>query len=182
VEQAGSAVAIATPFDEKIARLSEKLDDTRLYYGSEEDKEKQRRKLEAADKLHAASSVESRARRAAFNASKSGAANFLGEGELVDEVSSGRVDLSSIDKDQLPEPLQAMAPAAQAALIRETAERRDELQRQINELSQERSAYLEKKVEEAGGARDSLDDRIYRTVREQAGRLGMSYEADAPAY
>ena len=182
VEQAGSAVAIATPFDEKIATLSVKLDDTRLYYGSEEDKEKQRRKLAAADKLHAAASVESRARRATFNASKSGAANFLGEGELVDEVSSGRVDLSSIDKDQLPEPLQALAPEAQAALISETAERRDELQRQINELTQERSAYLEKKVEEAGGARDSLDDKIYRTVREQAGRLGLSYEADAPAY
>jgi len=182
VEQAGSAVAIATPYDEKIARLSEKLDDTRLYYGSEEDKEKQRRKMKAADKLHAASSVESRARRAAFNASKSGAANFLGEGELVEEVSSGRVDLSSIDKDQLPEPLQAMAPEEQAAVISETAERRDELQRQINELTQERSAYLEKKVEETGGARDSLDDKIYSAVREQAGRLGLTYEADAPAY
>ncbi|MGB5177746.1 MAG: vWA domain-containing protein [Gammaproteobacteria bacterium] len=182
VEQAGSAVAIATPFDEKIASLSAKLDDTRLYYGSKEDKEKQRRKMQAAEKLHAASSVESRARRATFNASKSGATNFLGEGELVDEVSSGRVDLSSIDKDQLPEPLQAMAPEEQAAIISKTAERRDELQRQIHDLTQERSVYLEKKVEEAGGARDSLDDKIYRAVREQAGRLGMSYDADAPAY
>ncbi len=182
VEQAGSTVAIATPYDEKIAMLSEKLDDTRLYYGSVEDKEKQRRKLEAADKLHAASSVESRARRAAFNASKSGTANFLGEGELVDDVSSGRVDLSGIDKDQLPDPLQAMAPEEQAAVISETAERRNELQRQINELTQDRSAYLQKKVKEAGGARDSLDNKIYRAVREQAGRLGMSYEADTPAY
>jgi Mg-chelatase subunit ChlD/flagellar biosynthesis chaperone FliJ len=182
VEQAGSAVAIATPFDEKIARLSEKLDDTRLYYGSAEDREKQYRKMKAADKLHAASSVESRARRAAFNASRSGAANFLGEGELVDDVSSGRVDLTSIDKDQLPEPLQAMAAEEQAAIISETAARRDALQHQIDELTQERSAYLEKKVEEAGGARDSLDDKIYHAVREQAGRFGLSYAADTPAY
>ena len=182
VEQAGSAVAIATPFDEKIATLSEKLDDTRLYYGTGEEKEKQQRKLEAADKLHAASSVESRARRAAFNTSKSGAANFLGEGELVDEVSSGRVDLYSIDKDKLPEPMQAMSPKEQQALISKTAERRNELQRQISDLSRERSDYLDKKVAEAGGARDSLDDKIYRAVREQAGKLGLTYEADAPAY
>jgi len=182
VEQAGSAVAIATPFDEKIATLSAKLDDTRLYYGSAEEKEKQRLKTEATEKLHAASSVASRARRATFNASKSGSTNFLGESELVDDVSSGRVDLSSIDRDKLPEPLQAMAPEEQAALISETAERRNELQRQISELSGERSAYLDQKVKEAGGARDSLDDQIYRAVREQAGRLGMSYEADAPAY
>jgi hypothetical protein len=182
VEQAGSAVAITTPFDEKIATLSAKLDDTRLYYGTVEEKEKQRHKLEAARKLHAASSIESRARRAVFNASRSGATNFLGEGELVDEVSSGRVDLSSIDQEKLPEPMQVLAPEEQAALISETAERRNELKRQIDELTEQRSAYLDKKVDEAGGARDSLDDKIYRAVREQAGRLGMTYEADAPAY
>jgi Mg-chelatase subunit ChlD len=182
VEQAGSAVAIATPFDEKIAKLSAKLDDTRLYYGTAEEKEKQQRKLEAADKLHAASSVESRARRAAFNTSKSGAANFLGEGELVDEVTSGRVDFSSIDKDQLPAAMQAMAPEEQEAIISETAERRNELKHRISELTRERADYLGKKVDEAGGARDSLDDKIYRAVREQAGKLGLTYEADAPAY
>jgi Mg-chelatase subunit ChlD len=182
VEQAGNAVAIATPFDEKIAGLSKKLDDTRLYYGTPEEKEKQQRKLDAAEKLHAAASVESRARRAAFNASKSGAANFLGKGELVEDVTSGRVDLAHIDKDQLPAPMQAMAPEAQAAVITETAERRNELQRQIDDLAKQRAAYLDKKVEEAGGARDSLDDQIYRTVREQAGKLGLSYKADAPAY
>ena len=33
VGQAGHAVVISTPFDEQIATLSEKLDDTRLYYG-----------------------------------------------------------------------------------------------------------------------------------------------------
>ncbi|MEA2094179.1 MAG: VWA domain-containing protein, partial [Pseudomonadota bacterium] len=182
VEQAGSAVAIATPYDEKLARLSAKLDDTRLYYGTTEEKEKQQHKVEATEKLHAAASVSSRARRATFNASKSGGANFLGEGELVDEVISGRVDLSSIDQDQLPEPMKAISPKAQQALISELAERRNGLQRQIQELSAQRSGYLKKKVEESGGARDSLDDKIYRTVREQAGKLGLSYEADAPAY
>jgi hypothetical protein len=158
------------------------MDDTRLYYGTREEKEKQRRKLAAADKLHASSSVESRARRATFNASKSGAANFLGEGELVYEVSSGRVDLSSIDKDKLPAAMQAMAPEEQAKVVSETAERRNELKRQISELTKERADFLDKKVEEAGGARDSLDDQIYRAVREQAGKLGLTYEADAPAY
>jgi hypothetical protein len=78
--------------------------------------------------------------------------------------------------------MQAMAPEEQAAIISETAERRNELKRQISELTEERSVYLHKKVAEAGGARDSLDDKIYRAVREQAGRLGMTYEADAPAY
>ena len=181
VEQAGNAVAISTPFDEKIARLSEQLDDTRLYYGDAEAKLKQRAKLEATDKLHTTSSFASRARRAVFNASKSGKSNFLGEGELVDDVAAGRVDLSDIDKERLPETMKAMAPAEQQALIEETGQRRDELQRQIRELSEKRAGFLRKKVEESGGAADSLDEKIYSAVREQAGKAGLLYEADTAA-
>ncbi|MEN8801689.1 MAG: vWA domain-containing protein [Thiogranum sp.] len=182
VAQAGNAVAIATPFDKKIALLSEKLDHTRLYYGDAEEKEKQQSKVDATDKLHATSSFASRARRAVFNTSSSGKTNFLGEGELVDDIASGRVELSGIDKDQLPASMQAMAPAQQQALIEETAQRRNELQRQIEKLSDKRSDFLKKKVEETGGAGDSLDEKIYSAVREQAGRKGLRYEADAAAY
>jgi hypothetical protein len=50
-----------------------------------------------------------------FNPTKSGKANFLGEGELVDDIVSGRIDLSSIKQDQLPEFLQTMLLEAQQA-------------------------------------------------------------------
>ncbi|HBH35454.1 MAG TPA: hypothetical protein DDW45_03375 [Gammaproteobacteria bacterium] len=182
VEQAGSAVAIATPYDEKIARLSKQLDDTRLYYGGKEAKEKQRKKMLATDKLHADSSVESLARRAAFNASTSGKANSLGEGELVDAVNSGRVDLESIKKDQLPEPMQAMSPSTQKALIADTAKRRSELSEEIGALTRQRAGYLEEKVAESGDAEASLDHKIFSAVRKQAKEKGLKYESDKMAY
>jgi Mg-chelatase subunit ChlD len=182
VEQAGSAVAFATPFDEQLAELSAKLDDTRLYYGSAEENAQQQRKVAATEKLHAASSIESRARRATFNASTSGKANFLGKGELIDDVVSGRVDLSSIDKDQLPKPMQAMTPKEQQALIEQQAERRDELQQEIKELAKNRSGFLKRKVEKSGGAEGSLDHKLYRTVREQASKKRLNYQADALDY
>ena len=68
VEQAGGAIAFTTPFDEKIAELSARLDDTRLYYGTREEKARMKEKVAATDKLHASASVESRARRGVFNA------------------------------------------------------------------------------------------------------------------
>ncbi len=182
VEQAGSAVAIATPFDEELAKLSAKLDETRLYYGSIEERKKKQAKIEATDKLHAEASLSSRARRAAFNASKSGESNLLGDSELVDDVKSGRVDLSRIDRDKLPEPLQAMAPKEQGATIDQMADRRNELQGQIKELAEKRSSYLRQEVETRGGARDSLDQKLYDAVREQAGKAGLEYKAAAPAY
>ena len=102
VGQAGSAVAIATPYDGLLAAISQKLDDTRLYYGTEEERAVQERKMKATDKLHASSSLASRARRATFNASASGRTNLLGDGELVQDVLDGRADLSTLDPDQLP--------------------------------------------------------------------------------
>lgn len=182
VGQSGSAVAIATPFDKKLAELSKKLDATRLYYGTPEEKEKQQSKVDATSKLHALSSLASRARRALFNTSESGKTNFLGEGELVEDITSGRVDLAKIKRNKLPKSMQAMAPEAQQTLIASTAERRNKLQHEIKELSDQRSGFLRKKVEKLGGAKDSLDYKVYDAIREQAASKGLHYEADAPAY
>jgi Mg-chelatase subunit ChlD len=181
VEQAGGAVAYTTPFDEEIAVLSAQLDDTRLYYGTEEEKEKMRGKVAATDKLHEGASFASRARRGVFNASAGGRTNLLGENELVAAVASGTVDLSKLEEDALPAALKPMAPAEQKAFVAELAEERVDLQRQIRELSQDRDGYLAKKVDEAGGLADSLDQKLYDAVKEQAGEAGLEYE-DGPAY
>jgi len=182
VEQAGSAVAVTTPYDKRLADLSARLDDTRVYYGTAKERVAQKRKLDATEKLHAGASVESRARRATFNATASGAANFLGKGELVDDVASGRVDLPSVAPEKLPEPLRAMSPAEQEVFIATKKTQRKELKEEIRQLSEQRAAYVKRKLETSGEAEDSLDDRIYSTVREQAGKQGLVYEADAPAY
>ncbi|MEH6826008.1 MAG: vWA domain-containing protein [Motiliproteus sp.] len=181
VDQAGSAVAIATPFDRQLAKVSKDLDATRLYHGTEEEKVKQRAKRDATAKLHKESSEAAQARRATFNASASGAGNFLGEKELVDEVASGRVDLSSIERDQLPEPMQAMSPAEQRIHIDTKAKKRQKLQQEIKDLARQRKSYLDQQVNKLEGADDSLDYRIFGAVREQAGKRGISYETKTPA-
>lgn len=182
VGQSGNAVALTTPFDKKLAELSAKLDETRLYYGNAEEKAKNQAKQAATEKLHVGASVESRARRAAFNVSKSGKANFAGDKELVDDISSGRVKLEKIERDKLPAPLQSMAPAAQKAVVEETAKKRLELEQEIGALSRQRADYLSTEVVKTGGAKDSLDQQIYGVVREQAAKKGLYYEAATPAY
>jgi Mg-chelatase subunit ChlD len=177
VEQAGGAVAYATPYDEEIAELSAKLDDTRLYYGSDAEKEKMQAKVSATDKLHASASIASRARRGAFNASEGGRANLLGENELVDAITTGGVALEDLEEDALPEALKPMAPAEQRTYVAGLANKRADLQRQIQELSQDRDGYLEKKVEAAGGLKDSLDHKLYEAVKDQAGKAGLEYDA-----
>jgi Mg-chelatase subunit ChlD len=181
VEQAGGAVAFTTPYDEEIAKLSARLDDTRLYYGTEEEKNRMHMKVAAADKLEAYASVASRARRGVFNAAVGGRSNLLGDKELVDAVASGEVELDELEPEALPAVLKPMAPEEQRAYVGNLADERAELQRQIQELSADRDDFLAKKVDEAGGMKDSLDLKLYEAVKEQAGKAGLEYE-DGPAY
>jgi hypothetical protein len=177
VEQAGSAVAVATPFDAQIATLAAELDATRLYYGSAEQQAAMAGKVAATERLNDEASVAARARRGAFNVSESGAANFLGERELVADVASGRVDVAAVPAAELPASVAALAPEQRRALLVETAQKREELQRQIAALATKRDTYIEAEVEAAGGAKDSLDQQLYEAVREQAAPLGLDYDS-----
>jgi len=177
----GNAVAVATPYDKKLAELSAKLDDTRLYYGDKAEKARMEEKVKASKKLHARGSVESRARRATFNASDSGKKNFVGKNELVDDIASGRVNLDEIDHDNLPASIQAMAPAAQSRLLKDKAEVRQKLNAEVKKMVQQRADYIKREVRAKGGVADSLDEKIFGAVKEQAAKSGISYEATESA-
>ncbi|MDH5311878.1 MAG: VWA domain-containing protein, partial [Gammaproteobacteria bacterium] len=181
VEQAGGAVAYTTPYDAEIADLAAKIDATRLYYGSDEDKARMEEKVAATEKLASAASDEALARRGIFNASAAGRTNSFGENELIVAVSSGKVDLDELPKEALPAAIAPMAPEEQRAYIAGVAEERVRLQKRIQELADERDAFIEKKVEAEGGRKDSLDQKLYDTVARQAEKAGLEY-SDGPAY
>ena len=182
VEDSGNAVAVATPYDEKLSSLAAELEATRLYFGDKQAKKAQRSKTEANDRLRKELSSEALARRDTFNATASGKANLLGESELVDAITSGRVELDSIEEDNLPSSLQALPAAEQMAVIDEQAKRRDQLQVEIRQLAESRSSYIKEKVDAAGGAQDSLDEKIYRSIRQQAADIGLTYDSDSASY
>ncbi len=182
VAQDGNAVAIATPYDDKLARLSTELDGTRLYYGSAEERAERAKRLAASEEARDAAPAQVLARRATFAASASGKAALLGDKELVDEVTQGALALEEIAPEALPEPLQGLPEAEQRRVIAERAERRSELQRELEATAAERGAYLRRQVAETGGAEDSLDHKLFDAVRAQAGSAGLRYDADAAAY
>ncbi len=182
VENSGNAVAVVTPFDKKLSELAASLESTRLYYGDKEAKDKQRKKNEATVKLHEELSEAALARRATFNATASGESNFLGENELVDAISSGRIELDDIDRDNMPASLQALAPAEQMAVIVDQARQREEIKRDIQRLSESRNAYIVEQIGKRGDAKESLDEKIYSAVKKQAKSKGLIYESEDARY
>jgi Mg-chelatase subunit ChlD len=176
VEQAGGAVAIATPFDAQIATLAAELDGTRLYYGSSDELRQMADKVAATERLNEEASVSARARRGVFNASVAGESNFLGGRELVDDVASGRVDLATVPEAELPASIAALPPEQREEIIVTGARKREELQQQIAKLAADRDEFIATEVEKQGGAKDSLDQQIYDAIRDQAATLGLDYE------
>src|SRR5690606_10467901 len=135
VEQSGNAIAIETPFDERIAALAARLDATRLFYGTSAQRAEMEQKIAATAKLSEHASTAALARRGVFNASVSGAANLAGEQDLVHDVLSDRVDLDALAPSELPPELASLPPDEQRRLIEQKAAEREALQREIQALS-----------------------------------------------
>lgn len=179
VGTSGNAVAVATPFDAEIAALSAAADHTRLFFGNSEQQAAMARKSAAADKLHAASSAAAQARRAAFNVSDAGAGNKLGENELVDAVSKGKLDLAEVKAEELPEALRDLDLAQKQAVVQARAKERAELDSRIGRLSAQRQAFIDSELAKREHSASSLDAQIHAAVRSQAKDKGLRYEAKA---
>jgi hypothetical protein len=172
IAQDGAMVATATPMDDELARLNRSLAATVLPYGSKTDKDEVKGKVAASLAAPAPAAAE----RLAYLSKSGGRAN-LGRADLVDAVREGTVDPSKLKKEELPEPLQALAPEARAEVVQKKAQERAEIQRQIGALSKERDAWLQK--EEAKRAKDgaakSFDGEVLGAIRDQAKKAGIAY-------
>ncbi len=181
VAETNAHVAMETPFDEKIAKISEELDSTRVFYGSTAEKAKQELKAGAARKLHEIASVASRAKRALFNASESGAANFVGDKELVADIASGEISLDDIAEAELPAAIRSLPSSKRETEILKQAERREALNAEVADLARQRDEYVKEQIAKTDGLDESLDHKIYETVSEQTKAKGMRYDA-GPKY
>jgi Mg-chelatase subunit ChlD len=181
VAQSGNAVLYETPYDAKIAELSQDLDDTRLYYGDAAQKAKMDERKQAADRIYSAASPSAVAKRTVFNSKEAGAKNFLGEQELVNDVSAGKVAPEELKKEELPVELQGLAPEQLKDHIASRIQARKSLQTQIDDLAHQRQAYIEAKVLETGSGAQTLDAQIYKCIQTQASKKGIRYTG-GPAY
>jgi Mg-chelatase subunit ChlD len=182
VDQSGSAIVQATPFDANLAELSVRLDDTRIFYGSQKEIAEQTTRAERGDKLYEMASASAKATRAMFNASKAGSDNFLGGRELVMDVSSGRTDLDELETGQLDERLQKMTLQQRKEYVAQMAAERSRIQKQIEELSLKRQDYIKKEIQKNNvNGTDSLDHQLYECIKDQANKKNIIY-SDGPVY
>lgn len=167
IDQNAAAVAnVATPFDAELAALNVELNGTYVAFGS--DGEAGQANQVAQDGNAVAMSPAAAASR---TVAKAGAL-YRSEWDLVDAVESGRA-LAEIPVAELPPEMQALEPAEREAYVRDKAERREELHRQIGQIATDRSRYLADQAQE--GAEAGLDAAILEGIREVAATKGFSF-------
>ncbi len=182
VAQSGSAVMYDTPYDKRIAELSRELDDTRIYYGSEEKRSQMNARKVQADEIYEAAAPSAVAKRTIFNATSAGAKNFLGSQELVTDVMGGKVTVEKLTADELPADMRSMTIDERRKIVAAKAKTRQDLQSRIDELARRRQAFIADKVKaEKGKGKASLDSRIYQCIQTQAAAKNIKYD-NGPAY
>jgi uncharacterized protein YegL len=180
VDQSGSAVAAATPFDDELARISAELDATRVYYGDRRTREAARGRMKVGEAISEKASLAAQARRAAFNSSAAGAYNFFGRNELLNDLESGRVTLKDLKTAELPEKMQRMTVAQRQRFVDEKIAKRKELRDRVKTLADKRQAHIRAQLaKDAAAAKGSFSQKVYDSVRRQAAERDIHYASES---
>jgi Mg-chelatase subunit ChlD len=171
--QAGNMVVVATPYDERLGEINRAIGTTLVGYGSARVRSAVMAK-QAASEMAAPSAA---ADRLAYNLA-SGGKGVQGDGELVDALAEGRLDLASLDRDQLPEDWRALDAEAIRTKVDNLRRQRATLQVEAAELARKRQDFIEAEQKRLAGEGkgDGFDEKVAEILREQAKRKGIVYE------
>ncbi|NQT86753.1 VWA domain-containing protein [bacterium] len=184
VAQSGSALAVKTPFDAEIVKLNTKLEASRVYYGTVQARQKELGRMELSGKLNAGASKPAAARRALYNASKSGTKNFYGRQELIHDVERKAVEIADIPEEHLPPAMRKMTVAERTAFVEKTAAERKALQAQLAALGKKRTSHIDAQLKKmrAEAVDGSFSKKFHDAFRSKAADHGLEVPAEGPAH
>lgn len=163
-----STIAVATPYDEEISELNTRLNDTYIYYGKEGkmNKSKQTRQ-DANQREYSTANNVSRA------ISKSSALYSNSHWDLLDAFKADSTIILSLDKETLPDSLQALEEKEIKALVEKKAEERAAIQQKIAENAIKREQYITQNQDNTGT--ETLGDRMIKSIQREAVRNGYIF-------
>lgn len=167
VPQDGGMIATATPFDERMAVLSARLEGTGLAYGRSKAEARESGLLAAA--VRGMASAPAAAERAEYKAR----AGFAGSSDLAAAVEENRVALKDVKADDLPDALRDVPAAKREARLKEITAERKKLKNEMDGLAMQRASWL--KNQPGAKRADSFDARLVDALKAQAAKKGIVY-------
>ncbi len=162
IDQNVKEVYVASPYDDDILKLNNKLNTTYISYGSQGKKMKERQVTQDNNAIGSGEAVQIN------RAVSKSQVNYSNEHwDLVDAFNKDGNKIEELSEDELPSELQGKSTAEIKKYVEGKKIEREKIQKQINELNDKRSKYvLEQKKNNPSDS--TLDAVMIKTVREQA--------------
>jgi hypothetical protein len=175
IDHQNGTLAIASPFDVRLAELGAALNTTYIPYGSAG----LAGQSNQATQDQNAKTMNSNA--AAERALCKSGAQYQCTWDLVDACRSGQLKLESVKAEDLPEDLRKLSRAELQDRLDECFAKRTSLQQEIAELGRQRQAFIAAEmVKNALDPSKSLDAVLRGAIREQASAKGFQFPEDEP--
>jgi von Willebrand factor type A domain len=164
-------VAIATPMDGELAKLSNELNKTYVGYGVvAKEKAAKQASMDSAAGSAGAPVAASRA------AAKASSLYRNDEWDLVDARAHGKKDVGRMKAEELPEPMRAMSETERSKFLDAKARERGELQKRIADLSQKRDQFIQaERKKQTKVPTAALDDALNSSIRSEAESAGFAF-------
>lgn len=169
IEQDRKTVYIATPYDDRISALNDKLNDTYVYYGTNGSSKKEAQAVQDrnAESYGQANKVE----RAV---SKSSHAYRNSTWDLVDAAKDDAKVIEEVKEDQLPKEMKGMSVTERKSYVAQKSAERNKIQQEIQSLNKKRQDYIASQA--ASTANDSsLDAAMIKAVKEMAKQKNLNF-------
>ncbi|HEX2687473.1 MAG TPA: vWA domain-containing protein [Kofleriaceae bacterium] len=162
IQEDGGVQQIATPYDDKLAELSARIDSTTVIVGDDGDRKEYQRHMAAA----AVAPAPAKADRAAYYATKGGGGpgGARAAKDLVGGVASGALSVDGIAPSALPEDLRGMDKPTLKAEIAKRAELRRSAQEELSKLSTQRDEYLKTRAKDETGGEGGFDTKVKAAI------------------
>ncbi|MBN1524364.1 MAG: VWA domain-containing protein [Spirochaetales bacterium] len=170
IDQNKAVVYIEAPQDKEIARLGDELNKTYIGYGTRGEEGKLMQ--EEQDTNAAAASPEASVQRTVTKSKKQYSNSHW---DLVDAVKDGVVDMNTIDEAELPEEMKNMDEKERTAYIAEMTKKRNDIQKQIDDLSTARRKYVEAEMKNRS-EESTFDSAVIEIIRDVASTKNFEYE------
>lgn len=169
IAQDGGVQAISTPFDARLAELAGKLGKTYVGYGTRSKRESSAlRHMSDEIRIAAEAPAAAQADRAVNKAVNS----FQYDGDLLQDVENGKVELKNMKSEDLPEELQKLSSAEREKVIAARIAERKRIKAEILTLSKQRDEFISEERRKSGEA-GGFDAAVTAALKEQLLKKGV---------
>ena len=169
VNQNGGSKEYRTVFDKELVTLSQKMDQTKVFFGNAKSRALWDVRAKQSVALNKKAKQSSLAQRSLYNCTSAGKANFIGSNDLVDSYAQKKSKLKDLKKENLPKDLQNKSTEELKSYLDEKIQMRKEIQKTIIALAKKRQKDIQAQIaKEKTKGKDSFEQQVFKSIQAQA--------------